>query len=49
MTVNFAGVQAGKYLVQITGEQMIESILTIIALFLIGACVGVGVIIAEAR
>ncbi len=25
MTVNFAGVQAGKYLVQITGEQMIET------------------------
>jgi hypothetical protein len=25
MTVNFAGVQAGKYLVQITGEQMNET------------------------
>jgi hypothetical protein len=25
MTVNFAGVQASKYLVQITGEQMNET------------------------
>jgi hypothetical protein len=30
MTVNFAGVQAGKYLVQITGEQMIETITIVI-------------------
>jgi hypothetical protein len=30
MTVNFAGVQAGKYLVQITGEQMNETIAIVI-------------------